>query len=1012
MRIIRNSLAALICFVGLMTSAPAQEWPTFRHDNERTGNQPTKSALSDPTKVRELSVKWAFPPVISSIFVSDFLNGAVPGNFVQQHFVYSTRGVIGDSYFDQTAKNWSLQQITTRPAPVGNIFVSTFAAGGLQQQHFVFRDENGNVWDRFFDQGDKTWHFQKINEDSHDSRNSCPHNTGTSKTPSAASDVFVSDFLEQQHFVFADATNNVWDYFFDQADTTWNCQQISTGGHHPFGNIFVSTFTAGGLQQQHFVFREENGNVWDRYFDQGDTTWYTQKINTAAHDSRNSCNTAPVATSNVFVSDFLEQQHFTFVDGSEIWDYYFDQSDTTWVCQQISTGGNHPVGNIFVSSFTPLGLQQQHFVFRDENGNVWDRFFDQGHTTWNFQKINEDSHDSRNSCPHNTGTSKTPSAASDVFVSDFLEQQHFVFADVSGLLWDYFFDQADTTWDCQQIKQIQIPDGAITAGPLQASPIVVDDTVFIGSLNGYFYALDAATGALKWQYPKVGDQALLGSCDPGGFSAGVGHYGIQSSASFAVVGGQRAVIFGAPDPSAEGGAGSARLFALNAQTGKAIWKSDGGDGSVVVAHVSVGCHLTPGQNVPPTPQSLKEYHERIAFSAPLVANNKVYVGIHDTGDSPIQQGHIVAVDLNTGQMDGHFKFVATGKTYQDGSKGGGVWNALATDGTGVYFTTGNTRIPWCSYPYTNLPNTTNCPGPFVGPNVDVCKNPNPPTNCEPSPNYGLSMLRVDGGSGAVVWHFNAVDYNHDGDPDWAAGAAVMTRPATSCGNLVASVQKDGWSYALDSTTGKVLWQFPPTGLGSDFNKNFVHGDDDYRRPGAVWNDVFIVRTGGYGLECSSGPGCDAVCIGKDCTSVSAHSLHALNACAKEEDRVRWIANIQDNFDQNNHVSYSTPTVTGGIVFIGTNENPNDKKGHLVILADPLVAPAAGSTCPNLAYTTADCPYKTVHIPTTLADIAMPDGGSLAAMRNEPVLAEGRVFVATRPNSVFSNAGHVYMLAPP
>ena len=36
--------------------------------------------------------------------------------------------------------------------------------------------------------------------------------------------------------------------------------------------------------------------------------------------------------------------------------------------------------------------------------------------------------------------------------------------------------------------------------------------------------------------------------------------------------------------------------------------------------------------------------------------------------------------------------------------------------------------------------------------------------------------------------------------------------------------------------------------------------------------------------------------------------------------------------------YSTPTVTGGIVFIGTNEDPIDRKGHLVVLADPSVAP--------------------------------------------------------------------------
>ena len=42
------------------------------------------------------------------------------------------------------------------------------------------------------------------------------------------------------------------------------------------------------------------------------------------------------------------------------------------------------------------------------------------------------------------------------------------------------------------------------AGGFKASPIVVDGTAFIGGVNGYFYALDAASGALIWQYPKAG----------------------------------------------------------------------------------------------------------------------------------------------------------------------------------------------------------------------------------------------------------------------------------------------------------------------------------------------------------------------------------------------------------------------------------------------------------------------------------------------------------------------------
>ena len=57
------------------------------------------------------------------------------------------------------------------------------------------------------------------------------------------------------------------------------------------------------------------------------------------------------------------------------------------------------------------------------------------------------------------------------------------------------------------------PEGSpAIAGGFKASPIVVDGTVFIGDVNGYFYALDAASGALIWQYPKAGDPALRGSC--------------------------------------------------------------------------------------------------------------------------------------------------------------------------------------------------------------------------------------------------------------------------------------------------------------------------------------------------------------------------------------------------------------------------------------------------------------------------------------------------------------------
>jgi outer membrane protein assembly factor BamB len=531
----------------------------------------------------------------------------------------------------------------------------------------------------------------------------------------------------------------------------------------------------------------------------------------------------------------------------------------------------------------------------------------------------------------------------------------------------------------------QFPPGGLpaVAGGFKASPIVVNGTAFIGGINGYFYAIDATSGALKWQYPKAGSQALNGSCVGDGFAGGYGTYGIATGATFAVIGGQNAVIFGAPDPTADTGLGSARLFAFPLSADPAnpqpIWKSD------VVARVT-GCNRG----------SFGELHERIAYSSPLVLDSKVYVGVHDTGDSPIQQGRVVAVDLNTGHLTG-FQFLGTGATIGDGTHGGSVWNALATDGTGVFFTTGNTHFPWCVFPYTP---------------------PNCPLETEPNPNNGLSMVRVDKDTGHVVWKYQPVPFTLDGDPDWAAGATVMS---TSCGELVASVQKDGWSYAIDANRGPSCpltgnsWQFPSTTKGCAFtDRSQQHGDDDYRRPGAAWNDVFIARTGGEANTDISACQCEDNNCSAGKTACRGYSeLHALNACATtEQDRVRWIAEVPNLPGAGGHVSYSSPTVTGGIVFIGTNQDPIDNKGHLVVLADPSIVGASQQVCSNVDFPVAACtaPFAPVWSLQALASVAMPDGGSLASMRNEPVLAEGHVFVATSPSAAFPNAGHVYILA--
>jgi outer membrane protein assembly factor BamB len=513
------------------------------------------------------------------------------------------------------------------------------------------------------------------------------------------------------------------------------------------------------------------------------------------------------------------------------------------------------------------------------------------------------------------------------------------------------------------------PSSGSEGGSFKSSPIVFNHKVFIGSSSGYFYALDANTGSKLWQYPPTGSLALLGSCS-------IGQYGIQSSASRARINGKDAVVFGAPDPDTSAqsdyGLGSARLWALD-MSGNLIWKSD------VVAHIS---GPTPGSGC--NFGSLTELHERIAYSSPLISGGIAYVGIHDWGDDPIQNGKVVAVDLSTGRLVPGFSYVSTCATSNcqptpGSTRGGGVWNAPATDGSGVYFTTGNTRT-------------------WNGGSQPV----------EPSVNNGLSLVRVDPTTGAVTWKFQPVPYPLDDDPDWSAGVAVMY---ASCGEVVTSVQKDGWAYVVNANNGSCKWQYPPTGNAPPScvfppNGPHLHGDTDYKRPGAVWGDVEIINAGGWGLVSPLVSPCPPAGTGPACTAGYAR-LHALNACGPDSQRVRWILDVPHATPGYGY-AIGAPTVTGGITYVTTDQ------GHVVAIADTSLRQPVGYQCTNEFINPSLGPlwnilctlfhYQLVPTPKVIADVALPDGSDAAGLRNEAAITRGKLYVGT-------SGGHVYALWP-
>src|SRR5258706_6765176 len=188
----------------------------------------------------------------------------------------------------------------------------------------------------------------------------------------------------------------------------------------------------------------------------------------------------------------------------------------------------------------------------------------------------------------------------------------------------------------------------------RASPVINDKIRYIGKGNGYFYALNAETGALLWQYPPMGQPALLSQ-----FQCNPSSYGIGSSAVVTEIKGTDAVIFAAPDQSIGTHLGEGRLFALNAKTGAEIWKSP------VIARLT---GLTPG--------GTSQFHENLGYSSPVVFEKRVYVGVGDHCDSPIQKGRVAAVHLETGAIDTGFTYCSTG-TCGDTTRGGGVWSPVA-----------------------------------------------------------------------------------------------------------------------------------------------------------------------------------------------------------------------------------------------------------------------------------------------------------------------------------------------
>lgn len=297
------------------------------------------------------------------------------------------------------------------------------------------------------------------------------------------------------------------------------------------------------------------------------------------------------------------------------------------------------------------------------------------------------------------------------------------------------------------------------------TPIVVDGVMYVSTGNNIIYAMDAATGELKWSYdPKVKiATGILGTIAPG----------IDQQLKLCCGQNSRGLAF--HNNRIYMGTLDGRLIALNAA-----------DGSGVTTFTD-SILKKPGQV---QVLDLKQGYSWTA--APIIWDGKIFFGA--AGSEYRTRGRFHAFDANTGKLLWQWYTIPApnepgGDTWPD-KKTGPFWDRkkpYEIGGVGVW----------------------------MNPTIDVANrqvifgtgNPNPDWHGEHRAGDNLhscSVVSLDADKGTLNWAFQEV--RHDiWDYDQAAVPILFTTTITGQPvEAVGAAAKTGWFYILDRKTGKPL----------------------------------------------------------------------------------------------------------------------------------------------------------------------------------------------------------------
>jgi len=283
----------------------------------------------------------------------------------------------------------------------------------------------------------------------------------------------------------------------------------------------------------------------------------------------------------------------------------------------------------------------------------------------------------------------------------------------------------------------------------ESQPMVKDGVMYVTGSYSRVFAIDVKTGDELWQYDARLPDGIMPCCDV--INRGVALFGDL-------------VIFGSLD---------AKLIALNAKTGKVVWKKK-------VADYKAGYSLT---------------------AAPLLVNGKVITGV--SGGEFGVVGKVEAYDAKTGKLvwtrptvEGHMGYIwKDGKKTENGISGG----APGKTWPGDLWKTGG-AAPWLGGTYDPDVNLL-----FFG-----TGNPAPwNSHMRPGDNlFSSSRLAISPDTGKIVWHFQTTP--NDGW-DYDGVNEVVSFDYKDKGKTIkaaGTADRNGYFYVLNRENGEFIRGFP------------------------------------------------------------------------------------------------------------------------------------------------------------------------------------------------------------